>query len=215
MPTPERTSRDAIVAAGCDLLETAGLEGLTMQSVAERVGVRAPSLYKRVRNRDELVGLIAQATIDELGARLDAAAAGAPGDVRAAGDARASGDARAAGDARGALRRLARTAREFAHERPAGFRLIFAPATGATLASDSLATASAPLLRVAAWLAGEEHALHAARTFTAWLNGFVSMELAGAFRLGGDVDEAFEFGLERLTGAIARADGEADVAAVS
>lgn len=196
MPTPERTSRDAIVAAGCDLLETSGLEGLTMQSVAERVGVRAPSLYKRVRNRDELVGLIAQATIDELGARLDAAAAGTPGDAGAA------------------LRRLARTAREFAHERPAGFRLIFAPATGAALARDSLATASAPLLRVAARLAGEEHALHAARTFTAWLNGFVSMELAGAFRLGGDVDEAFEFGLERLTDAIARADDEAPVSAV-
>jgi AcrR family transcriptional regulator len=196
MPTPERTSRDAIVAAGCDLLETAGLQGLTMQSVAERVGVRAPSLYKRVRNRDELVGLIAQATIDELGARLDAAA-GPPGDSRAA------------------LRRLARAAREFAHARPAGFRLIFAPATGATLARDSLATASAPLLRVAAWLAGEEHALNAARTFTAWLNGFVSMELAGAFRLGGDVEEAFEFGLDRLADSLARTDGEAQVSAVS
>jgi AcrR family transcriptional regulator len=197
MPTPERTSREAIVAAGCDLLETSGLEGLTMQSVAERVGVRAPSLYKRVRNREELVGLIAQATIDELGARLDSAAAGPPDDARAA------------------LRRLARTAREFAHERPAGFRLIFAPANGADLARDSLATASAPLLRVATWLAGEGHALAAARTFTAWLNGFVSMELAGAFRLGGDVDEAFEFGLERLADAIARADGEVDVAAAS
>ncbi|MDQ2661400.1 MAG: TetR/AcrR family transcriptional regulator [Actinomycetota bacterium] len=185
MPTPERTSRDAIVAAGCDLLETAGLEGLTMQSVAERVGVRAPSLYKRVRNRDELVGLIAQATIDELGARLEMAAAGPPAEARAA------------------LRRLARAAREFAHQRPAGFRLIFAPAAGATVARDSLTAASAPLLRVAAWLAGEEHALHAARTFTAWLNGFVSMELAGAFRLGGDVDEAFEFGIERLSDAIA------------
>ncbi|HET6673592.1 MAG TPA: TetR/AcrR family transcriptional regulator [Agromyces sp.] len=196
MPTPERTSREAIVAAGSDLLEIAGLEGLTMQAVAERVGVRAPSLYKRVRNRDELVGLIARATIDELGARLDAAAAGRPGDARAA------------------LRRLARVARAFAHERPAGFRLIFAPATDAALARDSLAAASAPLLRVAASLAGEGHALHAARTFTAWLNGFASMELAGAFRLGGDVDEAFEFGLERLTDAIARADGEAQAAAI-
>ena len=73
MPTPERTSRDAIVDAGRDLLETQGLEGLrglTMQAVADRVGVRAPSLYKRVRNRRELVALIADATVRELGDRL-------------------------------------------------------------------------------------------------------------------------------------------------
>ncbi|WP_412159619.1 helix-turn-helix domain-containing protein, partial [Pantoea sp. SIMBA_079] len=54
MPTPEKTSRTAIVAAGRVLIESGGLDGLTMQAVAERVGVRAPSLYKRVRDRREL-----------------------------------------------------------------------------------------------------------------------------------------------------------------
>ena len=34
--------------------------------------------------------------------------------------------------------------------------------------------------------------------FTAWATGFLQMELAGAFRLGGDVDEAFDYGLDRL-----------------
>jgi hypothetical protein len=67
----------------------------------------------------------------------------------------------------------------------------------------SLAASSAPVLRVAAALAGERDALHAARTFTAWLNGFVSMELAGAFRLGGDVEHAFEYGVERIADAVA------------
>jgi hypothetical protein len=33
---------------------------------------------------------------------------------------------------------------------------------------------------------------------TSWLHGFVSMELAGAFRLGGDIDAAFDFGLTVL-----------------
>ena len=37
---------------------------------------------------------------------------------------------------------------------------------------------------------------------TAWLNGFVGMELSGAFRLGGEVDRAFEFGIASLTGAL-------------
>lgn len=180
MPTPDRTSLEAIVRAGRELLESDGLDGLTMQSVAQRVGVRAPSLYKRVRNRDELVALIADATLRELGSRIHQAA-GEPG-----------------GDARADLHRLAHAARAFAHERPAGFRLIFAPGAELRLDGEALAAASAPVLRVAAEFVGTEHALDAARTITAWMNGFVSMELAGAFRLGGEVDRAFDYGLERL-----------------
>jgi hypothetical protein len=47
-------------------------------------------------------------------------------------------------------------------------------------------------------LVGDEHALDAARLFTAWATGFLHMELAGAFRLGGDVDDAFDYGLRRI-----------------
>ena len=42
--------------------------------------------------------------------------------------------------------------------------------------------------------------------FTAWANGFISMELAGAFNLGGDLDEAFAFGIDRLTAALTTLD---------
>ncbi|HEX6366321.1 MAG TPA: WHG domain-containing protein [Agromyces sp.] len=185
MPTPRRTSLEAIVAAGCDLLEIGGLEGLTMQSVAVRVGVRAPSLYKWVRNRGDLIALIADASVRDLGARLDAAAG-------------------SDGDARERLHRLAAAARTFAHERPAAFRLVFAPGADLRLDDGALAAASASVLRVAGELAGQEHALDAARTFTAWANGFVSMELAGAFRLGGEVDRAFDFGVDRLAEAMSR-----------
>lgn len=72
MPTPERTSLAAIVTAGRDLLEQGGPATVSMQAVAERVGVKAPSLYKRVRDRDALLQLIAEATVDDLGARLAA-----------------------------------------------------------------------------------------------------------------------------------------------
>ena len=57
MPTPDRTSLDAIVGAASDLLEQTGLAGVTMQAVALRVGVRAPSLYKRVPSRERLIQL--------------------------------------------------------------------------------------------------------------------------------------------------------------
>nr|MDT0660701.1 TetR-like C-terminal domain-containing protein [Micromonospora sp. DSM 115978] len=184
MPTPDRTSLDEIIAAGRAILESDGIAKLTMQAVADRVGVRAPSLYKRVRSRDDLVGLIAEATVRDLGDKLAAVGVSA--------------------DPRRDLAELARTVRAFAHSRPAGYRLIFAPNPDTARPSlDSLTHAVAPVLRVAATLAGEAHALEAARTITAWANGFINMELAGAFNLGGDIDRAFEFGITRLGDALA------------
>src|ERR1700712_5027794 len=73
MPTPDKTSLEAIVSAARDLLETESFASLTMQAVAQRVGVRAPSLYKRVEGRDHLVRLVAEATLTELASRLDSA----------------------------------------------------------------------------------------------------------------------------------------------
>lgn len=169
MPTPERTSIEEIVAAGRDILEVAGPSGLTMQAVAERVGVRAPSLYKRVRDRDALHAAVAEASIDELTARLEAA-----GEDLAA---------------------LAHAYRDFAHQHPEGFRLMFTVAAP----HDALERSAVPLIRATSALVGEEDALDAARLFTAWATGFLQMELSGAFRLGGDVDRAFEYGLSRLT----------------
>lgn len=190
MPARERTSLQAILRVGGQLLESEGLEGLTMQAVAEQVGVRAPSLYKRLRNREELVALVLDATVRDLGVRLDAAV-----EIEQ--------------DPRCALSKLACTARQFAHERPVGFRLIFAPGSEMRLDPESRAAASASVIRLARQLAGDQHALEAARTVTAWIHGFVAMELAGAFQLGGDVDAAFEFGIARLSEAItlSRSDG--------
>lgn len=172
MPTPDRTSLDEIVTAAADLLDAAGPSAVTMQAVATRVGVKAPSLYKRVRDRDALLRLVADAAADDLARRLEAT----PGDLAA----------------------LARAFRSFGQARPQAFRLLFAGV------ADPAATArsSEPVLRAAAAAVGDAHALDAARLLTAWATGFVSMELAGAFRLGGDLEEAFSYGLARLVGAL-------------
>ena len=214
MPTPERTSLDAIVEAGRALLEAEGLSGLTMQAVADRVGVRAPSLYKRVRNRGDLVRLIAASSLAELGRRLDVEsdpvsggtagrdATHTPGETDASGATHAAATTDAPGAEIAEVARLASVVRRFAHEQPAAYRLVFASGDESGLDVETLREASAPLLAVAARLAGPDHALDAARTLTAWITGFVSMELSGAFRLGGDVDRAFEFGVERIAAAL-------------
>ncbi|GAA3895630.1 TetR/AcrR family transcriptional regulator [Streptomyces sp. NPDC003631] len=183
MPTPERTSLEAIVGAARDILESQGLAQLTMQAVADRVGVRAPSLYKRVRNRDALVLLVTEETLLDLEKHLDAVPSAA--------------------DPRETLADLLRAFRAFAHARPAGYHLIFAGAPGPTRPDPArLARAAAPVLQIAAELAGPAQALEAARTITAWAYGFISMELADAFNLGGDVDRAYEYGLTHLAAAL-------------
>lgn len=178
MPTPERTSTAAIIAAGRGILESSGLSGLTMQAVADRVGVRAPSLYKRVRDRDALIAAVAESVVDELSAELE----------------RVEQVDAQPGSADDLLNGLATTYRSFAHAHPEGFRLMFT----ASPPLASLERAAGPVLRASAARVGEDHALDAARLLTAWMTGFLQMELAGAFRLGGDVDRAFDYGLSHL-----------------
>lgn len=184
MPTPARTSIAGIVAAARGIVETAGADGLTMQRVASTVGVRAPSLYKHVHDRGDLLRLVVDDALRELTAAVDACAAtDDPGRDLAA---------------------LAGAYRRFAHDHSATYGLLYQPLPGDAGPDPSvLAGASARVLRVAGALAGEAQALEAARTVVAWVHGFVSMELAGAFRLGGDVDAAFAYGVERLATALA------------
>jgi len=154
-----------------------------MQSVAARVGVRAPSLYKRLHGRNELLRLVANDAAAELTRDLESAADGK--------------------DARRDLASLASTFRRFAHANPGAYSLIFAPLPDDARADAGWSVrASAPVIDTTERLAGTDHALEAARTVVAWANGFIAMELAGAFRLGGDVDRAFDYGIDRLGVAI-------------
>lgn len=192
MPTPARTTQAAIVRAARRLVEADGPDALTMQAVAEAVGVRAPSLYKRVRSRADLLRLVVEDVATDLTATLD--------DVRAGRDPAAD------------LHDLAVAVRGFARRNPVGYALLFAPLPDdAQPDVELLAQVSGAVLRTTEGLVGSDHALEAARTVVAWAHGFISMELAGAFRLGGDLDEAYTAGIELLTVGLigARAGGAA------
>jgi len=190
MPAPARTSIGAIVVAGRRILEDGGLDALTMQSVASAVGVRAPSLYKHVDGRPALVRLIAADVAGDLSAALEAAAD--------------------TGDPSRDLAAMAGAFRTFAHLNPEGYGLLFrrlpdAWRTDVDLSSPGFAT----LFRAVGEVSGPAHVLEAARLVVAWAHGFVSMELSGAFRLGGDVDDAFAFAVGSVVEAISRRAGRA------
>jgi len=183
MPTPPRTSLEAIVEAGARILEAEGLEALTMQAVARDVGVRAPSLYKHVAGRADLVRRIATQAATRLGDAVEEAAADRePGE---------------------ALIAMAAAYRAFALTHPRTYGLLFSDQPEAMRIDAGLnARISEPLLLTTRALAGASDELAAGRMAVAWIHGFVSMELAGAFRLGGDVERAFDYGARRLVAAI-------------
>ncbi len=185
-PAPARTSRDAILSAARALLEEGGLDAVTMAAVGDRVGVRGPSLYKHVPNRAALIRAVADAVTGDLG--------------------RALRQAVSTGDPRADLRAATLAYRAFVHANPNGYGLLFAnvapefqPDPGA------VAETGRPLVEAMASLVGPDASLPAARTVAAWAHGFVSMELAGAFRLGGDLDVAYEAGIDTILAGVSAA----------
>jgi TetR/AcrR family transcriptional regulator, tetracycline repressor protein len=58
-------TRDDIVAAAMALLDEDGLAGLTLRRLAGRLGIRAPTLYWHVRDKRELLDLMADAIMNE------------------------------------------------------------------------------------------------------------------------------------------------------
>ena len=182
-PARARTSYDDIVAAGRELLEAGGLDAVTMLAVAKRVGVRAPSLYKRFADRGALIAAIGSAALKDLTDELEPLTRDP--------------------DPGAALVRIAAAFRAFAQRNPRAYELLFMnlPA-GSRPPAELTAAASEPLLRVTERLVGSERALEAARLVTAFAHGFVLMELTGAFRLGGDVDDAYRYGVGVLVDAL-------------
>lgn len=183
-PARARTSQTEIVAAGRELLEAGGLDAVTMQAVAERVGVRGPSLYKRFASRGDLIAAIGASVLEDLSEEL-------------APFGRLEPEA--------GVRAVAGAFRRFALDHPRSYELIFMSLPpGSHPPAELNALAAAPLIELAGRLAGPDQALEAARLLTAFAHGFVSMELSGAFRLGGDVDEAYRYGVDVLVDALER-----------
>jgi AcrR family transcriptional regulator len=185
MPAPTRTSREAIVQAARDLLEQHGLDAVVMNAVAERVGVRGPSLYKHVADRAALIRAVGDVVTDELRATMAQALAG--------------------DDPAADLRALAFAYRAFVRANPNGYGLLFAHLEP-DLQPDPTAVAELgrPIVAAVSRLIGGEGAvaLEAGRTLVAWAHGFVSMELAGGFRLGGDLDAAYATGIDLILAGI-------------
>lgn len=69
-PVKPLITRDAAVRAAISLLDSAGIDALSVQAVARAMGVTAPSLYYHFKDKDDLLQLIARELLREVGAEV-------------------------------------------------------------------------------------------------------------------------------------------------
>lgn len=176
---------DAVTEAGAALADEVGFDRLSMALLAERLGVRTPSLYKHVAGQADLAHRIAVLAMDELA-----------DDIRDATQGRAGRDALLAGAQ--AMRRyvLDHPGRYAAGNaaRPTGLDDPLIPAVDRVLAS------WAAMLR--GYRLEPDQQTHALRMLRSLLHGFASLEAIGSFQMDADVDASFDWMLDLIDHAL-------------
>ncbi len=163
-----------VTAAGAALADEIGLECLTMGLLAERLGVKTPSLYKHVASLADLTHRIAVQATTEVG---DA--------VRDATQGRAGRDA---------LTAAAQAMRTYVKDHPSRYAAANAarpsgPDDPLFPASDRLLASLSAVLHGYRLDPGQE--IHALRMLRSMLHGFATLEASGGFQFDTDIDESF------------------------
>lgn len=156
------------------MADEVGLGRLTLAALAERLGVRQPSLYKHI---DSLAGLQRSVSLQskvELGDVLARAAVG-----------RSGADA---------IHAMSHAYRAWALDHPGRYQSTqFAPTPGDEEdEAVSLAVVQILTAVLAAYELEGDDAIDAIRAFRSSLHGFVALEAGGGFGLPVDIDRSFE-----------------------
>ncbi len=164
--------RAEVVGAALAILEEAGPEAVTMRAIAERLGIRAPSLYRQFPDKRAIeIALIAAGFEEQAAAFEEATATDEP-----------------------PARAIARVYRDWALAHPHLYRLMTErPLPREELPTGLEARAAAPVLRA---FGGE---VDRARAGWAFAHGMTSLELVGRFPPGADLDAAWAVGIEAIS----------------
>lgn len=167
-------NRDRVAEEAAVMADEVGLNRLTLAALAERLGVRQPSLYKHI---DSMAGLhrdIAVHAKRDMGEVLARASVG-----------RSGADAISA---------MSHAYRQWALKHPARYEASnLMPAPG-DLEDEAVSIAAIQVIAdvlTSYHLEGDD-AVDAIRTFRSTLHGFVCYETAGAFRWSADVNRSFD-----------------------
>jgi AcrR family transcriptional regulator len=173
MPYPAQITREAVVDKARELIESEGLDQLSLHRLAAALNVKAPSLYRYFDGKTGLLRAVNEFTGRALVAAINLAVA-------------------EAADARGCIMAMLLAYRRFAHTFPVTYELLFTntiPELRPDAAESELM--ALPLQALMAEVSGEENSLAALRGAMALAHGYVMLELNGQFRRGGDLDAMF------------------------
>ena len=185
MPTPPKTSRDALATIARGLVEASGPDALTLGAVAQAAGIKPPSLYKHFADRAALLKVVEIAILHELEAYLRRETKGVAPKAR--------------------LIAMATAYRRFGLAAPNRYKAIYSgnAFTDPEIRAACLFSAQPLFEELKAAGIAEARIRPLSRTLVAFLHGFVLMEIGNAFTLGGSVEEAFESSLETILREIA------------
>ena len=164
-----------VVEAAARLVDEEGIEQLSLGRLAERLGVRTPSLYNHVAG---LPGLKHDLTLYCLHDLLDLILRSTVGKSRAE-----------------AIFALANAYRAYAREAPGRYALTVQAPDPGDQEVQALAQQLVDVVRavLAPYRLSEEVAIHAIRGLRSIVHGFISLEVAGGFGMPVDLDASFHW----------------------
>ncbi|MAS35060.1 MAG: hypothetical protein CL610_13705 [Anaerolineaceae bacterium] len=173
MPYPAKVSPESIVQTARAMIEAEGVERLLLNQLADKLGIKPPSLYRHVSSKTDLLRMVNEDTF-----------AGIFRAIQPALDRPGTPQER--------IMAMAMAYRQYAHEHPITYGLAYTN-TIPELRPDEAQQEQAvlPYQALVAEITGEAQSLPALRGLLALMHGFVMLELAQQLRRGGDLDAAY------------------------
>lgn len=184
MPPKRGIDQAQVVQTAIEIANTQGFEAVTLAAVAERLGIRIPSLYNHVAG---LPGLRAQMRLwglRQMTEMMRRAAVGMAGED--------------------AILSMAAAYRSFAHAHPGIYRetLRAAGPDETELAAVAQETLDLMFAALRPYRLSTDDALHTIRGLRSVLHGFVDLEISGGFGMELERDKSFERLMQMLIAGI-------------
>jgi AcrR family transcriptional regulator len=164
-----------LVREAAALADERGLDAVTLANLAERLNVRAPSLYNHIDGADAFQSQLSLFALEALRDDIARAAIGHNGAL--------------------GLLAIANAYRSFAKRHPGIYNATLRAVRADDAAMQAIAGEILDVLRavLAPFDLDDDRSIHAMRGFRSLVHGFVSLEAANGFGLTQSIDESFAF----------------------